>query len=304
MSHECFEDRLYDIIDGNYIYINEKMSKHTYFKIGGAADFMIEPRTEEELSKLIKLLNEFNKDYFVLGNGTNLLVSDKGIRDVVIKIGDAFEHIDIDGENIIAGAGCSLSEVAQSALANELTGFEFASGIPGAVGGALTMNAGAYGGEMKDIVKSVRCINSEGEIRVYDNEEMLFAYRNSRIQKQHLIALGAIFKLEKGDRDIIASRMQELNEKRRQKQPLDMPSAGSTFKRPDGDYASRLIEVSGLKGVSFRGAQVSAKHSGFVVNKNNATCSEVVQLIEFIQKVVKDQTGYDLEPEVKVIGEK
>lgn len=304
MSRDNFQNRLENIVDKKYIYINEKMGKHTYFKIGGNADIMVEPRSEKELVEVIKLINEFDKEYFILGNGTNLLVSDKGMREVVIKIGDAFGDIVIDGSEIIAGAGCKLSEVAQKTLENELTGFEFASGIPGAVGGALTMNAGAYGGEMKDIVKSVKCINSKGQIRVYNNEEMIFSYRHSRIQLENLIAIEARFELERGNKEEIAGRIAELNQKRKDKQPLDMPSAGSTFKRPDGDYASRLIEVSGLKGVSFRGAQVSAKHSGFVVNKGNATCEEVVQLIKFVQKVVKDKTGYDLEPEVKVIGEK
>lgn len=290
-------------IKSGEILINEPMKNHTYFKIGGPVDALVLPGSIEEISAIIKLCNKENINYHIIGNGTNLLVRDKGIRGVIIKIDDNFSNIEVEDNVIKAEAGSLLSKIAKTALRNSLTGFEGCSGIPGSLGGAVAMNAGAYGTEMKDVIKKVKCIDKDGNILEYTNEEMNFGYRHSRVSDDDLIVIEAEIELKNGDYNEINKHMNELMEKRNTKQPINMPSAGSTFKRPEGDYASRLIDVSGLRGVRYGDAQVSEKHCGFVVNIGNATCDDVINLIEFIQKTVKDKFNIQLDPEVRIIGE-
>lgn len=292
-----------DIIKDGEVLLDEPMANHTYFKIGGPVDILVLPGNIDEISSSIKICKENNVKYYIIGNGTNLLVRDKGIRGVVIKIDKNFDDIRVDGNTIIAEAGCKMSKIANVALKNSLTGFEGCSGIPGSFGGAVAMNAGAYGTEIKDVVKSVKCIDKDGNIVEYSNSEMNFSYRHSRVEEDNLIVLEGKIELILGDYEKIKGAMDELTEKRNSKQPITMPSAGSTFKRPEGDYASRLIDVSGLRGVRYGDAQVSDKHCGFVVNTGEATCDDVLSLIKFIQKTVKDMHGINLDTEVKIIGE-
>lgn len=304
MDIKSIVDEFKNIIRFGNILIDEPMKNHTYFKIGGPVDIMILPGSIEEVQNTIKMCKDKNIVYYIIGNGTNLLVRDKGIRGVVIKIDDNLSEIKVFDNKIIAQAGAKLSRISKIALKNSLTGLEFASGIPGSLGGAIAMNAGAYGPEMKDVITKVKCINKLGELVTFDNNEMNFSYRHSRIQEEELIVVEAEMKLDYGEYDKIKSYMDELTEKRTSKQPLNLPSAGSTFKRPVGDYASRLIDVSGLRGVRYGDAQVSEKHCGFVVNLGNATCEEVLTLMNVITKTVKDKHNIILEPEVKIIGEK
>ncbi|SHH20150.1 UDP-N-acetylmuramate dehydrogenase [Caloranaerobacter azorensis DSM 13643] len=284
--------------------IDEPMKNHTSFKIGGPADILFIPRNIEQISKVLTLCKELDIDYFIMGNGSNLLVSDKGIRGVVIKISENLSDVRVEGNKIIAQSGILLSKLSRIALKHSLTGLEFASGIPGSLGGAITMNAGAYGGEMKDIVTLVRCIGGNGEIIEFTNEQMEFGYRSSIIDERELIVIEVEMELKKGNYEDIKSYMDELTQKRITKQPLNLPSAGSTFKRPKGYYAGKLIEDAGLKGLRFGDAQVSEKHSGFIVNLGNATCNDVLNLIKVIQKTVRDKFGVELKTEVKIIGEK
>lgn len=296
-------DKLRNIISEENIYINEPMKKHTSFKIGGPADILVIPQNMIELIDIINLIRDENLPYFILGNGTNLLVTEKGIRGIVIKL-SALKNISVNGNIIVAEAGAFLSAIANIALANELTGFEFASGIPGTLGGAITMNAGAYGPEIKDVVSKVEAIDRKGVIYEFENELMRFSYRSSIIQLDNLVVLRAWIKLSKGNYEEIKAKMNELNRRRREKQPLEYPSAGSVFKRPSGHFAGKLIEDAGLKGYTIGGAQVSEKHCGFIINKGNATFEDVINLIEYIQKVVKEKFGVELVPEIKIVGEK
>ncbi|MBU5294559.1 UDP-N-acetylmuramate dehydrogenase [Anaerosalibacter bizertensis] len=284
------------------VLLDEPMKNHTSFKIGGPADIMIIPGNEKELIEGIKICKDNNINYYIMGNGSNLLVSDKGIEGVVIKISEEFGDIVVNDTTIKAESGALLTVVSKKALKNSLTGLEFASGIPGSIGGAITMNAGAYGGEMKDIVTKVRCLNSDGNIVEYSNEEMKFRYRKSRVEEEGLIVLSVEMELEKGDYKTIEERMRELTEKRTSKQPLHLPSAGSTFKRPEGYFAGKLIDDSGLRGIRHGGAQVSEKHCGFIVNIDKATSEDVRTLIRTVQKIVKDNYGVELETELKIIG--
>ncbi|MTI69709.1 MAG: UDP-N-acetylmuramate dehydrogenase [Firmicutes bacterium] len=286
------------------VLIDEPMKEHTYFKIGGPADIMVLPNTVNDIAMAIKLCKDKLINYYIIGNGTNLLVRDKGIRGVVIKIGDNFNDVFVSDEKIIAKAGSKLSKIAKVALRNSLTGLEGVSGVPGSLGGAVAMNAGAYGTEMKDVIDKVKCIDLNGDILEFNNEQMHFGYRHSRVHEDNLLVVEAEIKLKKGDYNNIKSYMDELTKKRNAKQPINLASAGSTFKRPKGDYAGRLIEVSGLKGARYGDAQVSDKHCGFVVNLGNANCEDVVNLIRFVQKTVRDKHNVLLEPEVKIIGEK
>ncbi|MFV9567987.1 UDP-N-acetylmuramate dehydrogenase [Thermoanaerobacter mathranii] len=296
-------DKLKDILREGKLYLNEPMKRHTSFKIGGPADVLVVPNNRKELLEVIPLLKQENIPFFILGNGTNLLVSEKGIRGVVIKL-SSLRNVIVEGNRIIAEAGAPLSYIANVALVHELAGFEFASGIPGTLGGAIVMNAGAYGSEMKDVVEKVEVLDGEGNILILSNEEMNFSYRYSIIHEKDWIVLRAWLSLAKGKYEEIKSKMEELNAKRREKQPLEYPSAGSTFKRPPGYYAGKLIEEAGLKGYSIGGAKVSEKHSGFIINTGNATFYDVLNLIEHIQKVVKEKFGVELVPEIKIIGEK
>lgn len=285
------------------ILFDEPMKNHTTFKIGGPADVMIIPTNEEELIASIRFSRENNIDFLIMGNGSNLLIRDGGIRGVVIKINEGLNQITVNDSKIYCEAGALLSTVSKVALKNSLKNFEFASGIPGTIGGAITMNAGAYGGEMKDVVIKVRVLDKNNEIREYTNEEMNFRYRNSRVWDEGLIVLGVELGLEAGEHFTIEEIMKDLTYKRTSKQPLELPSGGSTFKRPDGHFAGKLIEDAGLRGLRHGGAQVSEKHCGFVVNADNATCKDVLHLISVIQKVVRDNYKVELETEIKLLGE-
>lgn len=296
-------DKLKEVLKEGKIYLNEPMKRHTSFKIGGPADVLVMPSNREELLRLISFLKKESIPFFVLGNGTNLLVSEKGIRGVVIKL-SCLRNVVVEGNKIIAEAGASLSYIANVALVHELSGFEFASGIPGTLGGAIVMNAGAYGPEMKDVIEKVEVLDEDGNVRLLENGEMNFSYRHSIIQEKNWIVLMAWISLIKGNYDEIKKKMEELNVRRKEKQPLEYPSAGSTFKRPPGYYAGKLIEDAGLKGYSIGGAKVSEKHSGFIINTGNATFYDVLNLIEHVQKVVKEKFGVELVPEVKIVGEK
>lgn len=281
---------------------NEPMKHHTTFEIGGPCDWMIIPSSEEEIVRAVQAVRRRELPFLILGNGSNLLVKDGGIRGAVIKIADEFSAIRTEGNVVTAQSGALLSEVAEAALNESLAGFEFASGIPGTVGGAMVMNAGAYGGEMKDITTSVRIFDGE-KIRDLPAEEMGFGYRTSQVLPQQWIVLGASFSLTKGDPNDIKARMDDLTLQRETKQPLEWPSAGSTFKRPEGYFAGKLIDDAGLRGFRYRDAQVSEKHCGFVINRGEASCKEVLTLIESVQKAVFEEHGVKLEREVKVIGE-
>ena len=292
-----------NMIVGDILY-DEPMKNHTTFKIGGPCDVMIIPHNEEEIINALRIIKENKLEYMIIGNGSNLLVTDKGLRKVVIKIHDNYNNIEIEENIVKVQAGALLSYTAKTAMKEDLAGMEFASGIPGDIGGAITMNAGAYGGEMKDILESVKVINQDLEVVEYTVDEMNMRYRNSRVQDEGLIVLEVKLKLEKGDPIKIKEVYDDLTFKRVSKQPLEFASAGSTFKRPEGHYAGKLIDDSGLRGFSYKDAQVSEKHCGFVINKGEADFEQVYHVIQHVQKVVKDKYGIDLEPEVRIIGEK
>lgn len=282
---------------------DEPMSKYTTFRIGGPADIFVKPKDEEALIKLIKYLRKEGIEYFILGQGSNLLVSDKGIRGVVIALMDCLKDLEVEDDIITTGAGNLVPAVSRLAQRNSLSGMEPLSGIPGTIGGGLVMNAGAYGGEFKDIVIDVKVLNKDSEVEIISNKDMNFRYRGSdALEKEHLI-LGTRLQLKKKPQEEIDTLMQELTEQRVLKQPLNLPSAGSTFKRPEGHFAAALIEEAGLKGLIHRGVRVSDKHSGFIVNHDNGSFNDVLQLIKLVQKEVYDYSGIMLEPEIKIIGE-
>ncbi len=283
---------------------DEMLKNHTYFKIGGPASIFVVPVDEDDLRTVLKLIKKYEIDYFIIGNGTNLLVSDEGYKGIIIKIGDKFNKIVRDGNKVTVGAGVLLSSLAKYFAKEGLAGFEFASGIPGYLGGAVPMNAGAYGGEMKDIISRVKCMDSDGDIHVFSNEEMEFAYRHTKISDSEYIVLEAELLLTPGNEEDIMAVIRELNEKRITKQPLSLPSAGSTFKRPQNGYASKLIEDAGLKGLKYKGAMVSDKHSGFIVSYDNACCEDVLGLMRIVISTVYDKFGIKLEPEIKIVGTK
>lgn len=276
---------------------NEPMRAHTTFKIGGEADIFIIPASPAALIYAVKKCNELEIPYFILGNGSNLLVSDGGIEGAVISL-SGINGISSDGEKITCGAGAMLSSVCLKALSLSLTGLEFAYGIPGTAGGALYMNAGAYGGQMADVIESAECLTATGEIKTLKKENMQLGYRSSVFKNGGLIIISLTFALKKGDKAEIKAEMDDLLNRRKQKQPLEYPSAGSTFKRPEGYFAGALIEKNGLKGLTVGGAQVSEKHAGFVINRGGATAADVKALIEKIQKKVFENDGVMLEPEV------
>ena len=296
-------NKLTEAIPGDAVLLDEPMKNYTTIKTGGLADIIVMPQSITEIQSVIKICKENDVPYFVMGKGSNLLVSDKGMRCVVVKLGDKFAKITIDGNDVIAQAGVSLSELSEKIMEKSLKGFEFAGGIPGTLGGATTMNAGAYGGEMKDIIKSVRVLNTEGEIINLSSEELEFGYRTSMIQVKNYIVLEVKMEFEKGNYEEIAKTTKDLMETRKAKQPLHLPSCGSVFKRPAGHFAGKLIEDSGLKGKKIGGAKVSKLHCGFIVNVDNATTNDVLDLIELIQKTVKSKFGIQLKTEVKIIGE-
>ena len=279
---------------------NEPMKNHTTFKIGGAADIMIFPESLRKLSALLAYLRQNNIDFFVLGNGSNLIVSDEGLRMPVIKT-DNFDFIEQNGSELTVGAGVTNAKVANYALQNGLMGFEFAHGIPGTVGGAVVMNAGAYGEEMCGIVDKTTYVDKNGRIKEAFGEEHDFGYRHSRFESGDVI-FSTVLKLKKGNPDEIRAKMDELIKKRRGSQPLEMPSAGSVFKRPEGYFTGKLIDDCGLRGYSIGGAQVSGKHCGFIVNTGNATAKDVLDLIAYIQKTVYEKFGVTLTTEVRYVG--
>ncbi len=281
---------------------NVPMRDYTSFRIGGAADAVLFAQSEEQLVRAVRLCKEAGERYLVVGNGSNLLVSDRGVRDLVIIIRDAFSQVSFSDETMTVGAGVRLTAAAQTAAGQSLSGLEFAYGIPGLVGGALAMNAGAYGGEMAQIVQSVRILEPDGEIHEFSNEQMEFGYRKSAL-KNGRIALSATLLLHRGEEEAIRARMAQYKSARQEKQPLSFPSAGSVFKRPEGHFAGALIENAGLKGVSVGGAQVSQKHAGFIVNTGTATCQDVLELIKLIQKRVLEQSGVQLETELRPVGD-
>lgn len=284
--------------------VDEPMSKHTTFKIGGAADVLIEPESTNQLLAVISLLKRFEIPYFVMGNGSNLLVGDKGIRGAVIKIANSMSGCEVEGSAITAQSGIKLSRLASTAMNNGLAGLEFASGIPGTLGGAVFMNAGAYGEEMKDVISEVTYIDTEKEKAVtIPAAECNFGYRRSIFTEMPAIVTGAVIKLKDGSIDEIKAKMNDLTKRRCDKQPLDKPSAGSTFKRPEGYFAGTLIQDCGLKGCRVGGAEVSQKHSGFIINVDNATAADVTGLIKKVQSDVFDKFGVKLETEVKFVGE-
>ncbi len=284
------------------IHLQEPMAGHTTFRIGGPADCFLQLEDEEQLRKVRRYLGLAGVPFFVLGNGSNLLVDDAGYKGVVLQIGQKMSQITVQGCHIIAKAGATLRQVASAALEHGLTGLEFASGIPGTVGGGVVMNAGAYGGEMSQVVTQVCVVSNEGESMELDNDTMEFGYRNSVIRNSTFTVTQATFRLERGDRDAIRAKMEELAARRRGKQPLEYPSAGSTFKRPEGHFAGKLIMEAGLAGYSIGGAKVSEKHCGFVINTGDATSRDVRRLIAEIQKRVKEQFRVDLEPEIVFLG--
>lgn len=284
------------------IYYNIPMKELTTFKIGGKADVIVNPKTPSQIQALVMYAKKNNIPYTILGNGSNILVSDNGIEGLVIRIADNYGEIKVNKDTIVADSGALLSKVANAAYKNNLTGLEFASGIPGTIGGAMVMNAGAYGGEMKDVVEKVTVLDKDGAIFELSNADMDFSYRTSAVKKHGLVVLQVVMKLKQGESENIKALMDDYKERRVTKQPLSYPSAGSTFKRPEGHFAGKLIEDCGLKGYTVGGAQVSEKHGGFVINIGNATCKDVLTLINDVKQVVKEKTGVELEPEVLLIG--
>ncbi|MBC3805028.1 UDP-N-acetylmuramate dehydrogenase [Acetobacterium fimetarium] len=281
---------------------NEPMKNHTSFKVGGPADLLLLPQTKEELQKVLTICRESTKPFYVMGNGSNLIVRDGGYRGIIIKT-KALNRVCAAGETITAQAGISLKALADFAQENSLTGLEFASGIPGTLGGAVTMNAGAYDGEMKNVIKSIEVITADGSFETIPADACAFGYRSSILQKKPWVLVGVNLILKKGEAQTIKEKMNDLNTRRRTKQPLEYPSAGSTFRRPEGYFAGKLIQDAGFKGRSVGGAQVSEKHSGFVINAGGATTADILALITLIQTGVHQQFGVDLKPEVIVIGE-
>lgn len=290
------------------IFPDAVLAEYTSFKIGGKADVLVNPETPEEIGKCLKLVKTENIPFYIFGNGTNMLVSDEGFRGVIILIRDRQPELNFgeteNPEQVTVGvsAGCSLAKLANDAASHGLSGLEFAAGIPGSVGGAVVMNAGAYGGEIKDVLEFIDVMDEDGTILRLTNEQCRFRYRMSIIQEKNYIVLYASFILRKGDSEKIKSEIRELNERRREKQPLELPSAGSTFKRPEGYFAGKLIEDAGLRGYSVGSARVSEKHCGFVVNGGDATAEQVYQLISDVIEKVYDKSGVVLEPEVRLLG--
>lgn len=287
------------ILGKENVLVDEPMKNHTTFKIGGLCDVFVKPTTIEQLREVIKLLKENDINYYIVGNGSNLLVSDDGYRGVIINLFNNFSEITVNDNTITASAGVLLGKIGHVALENGLKGFEFATGIPGTLGGAVVMNAGAYGGEMKDVLVSATVLNKDGDIITLSNEELELGYRSSIIEKNEYIVVSAEIRLQKGSKEEIKALIQELAMKRREKQPLEYPSAGSTFKRPKDNFAGKLIMDAGLRGYTVGGAMVSEKHCGFVINKDNATCEDVIKLTEDVKEKVKEQFGIELELEVK-----
>lgn len=302
MVSEAVVQALKQYVPEENIYLQEPMAGHTTFRIGGPADCLVELESEEQLIRVQNYLNKVELPYFILGNGSNLLVSDEGYRGVVLRIGSGMNRISVNGCELTAEAGATMAQVARVAMEHGLTGLEFASGIPGTVGGGVVMNAGAYDGEMSQVVKQVRVVSRTGESMELDNGTMEFGYRKSSIREHCFIVTKVVFQLQTGEREQIKAKMEELAARRREKQPLEYPSAGSTFKRPCGHFAGKLIMDAGLRGYQCGGAKVSEKHCGFVVNAGGATAKDVRRLIQDVQEIIQDKFNVNLETEVLFLG--
>ncbi|MFA6850760.1 MAG: UDP-N-acetylmuramate dehydrogenase [Selenomonadaceae bacterium] len=301
--NKAFVEALQKVLPAEHILLNEPMSRHTTFKIGGPADCLIFPASMDEVKNVFDLLHEYEIPFTVLGNGSNVLVLDKGIRGATVKFNSPMSYIYNENEHIFVGAGAPLKDVSQYAAKCSLTGMEFAVGIPGSIGGAVFMNAGAYDGEIKNIVRSVKAVTVNGEIVKYSAEQLAFGYRHSIFQENGYAICEVEIVLKEGQPEEIKEKMDGLTKRRESRQPLEMPSAGSTFKRPQGYFAGTLIEESGLKGFKVGGAQISLKHAGFVVNAGGATAEDVLKLIKEVQKRVYERHGIKLFPEVRMMGE-
>ncbi len=296
-------EEIKSIVTRQNVLTDEPMCDHTTFKIGGKADVFVSIINEHEILRLLELLRSRQIPFFILGNGSNILVSDEGYRGVIIEIGSAYSGVRMLDDIVIAKAGTTMAKLSHFAMENDLTGLEFASGIPGTVGGGIIMNAGAYGGEMRQITYRVKAVTPSGEVIYLSNADMEFEYRNSKAKKEGYIILQAEFRLHRGEKSVIEGIMRDLAKKRRDKQPLEFPSAGSTFKRPQGYYAGKLIADAGLKGLSVGGAQVSEKHAGFLINTGSATAADMYELINQVRTKVKEAYSVVLEPEVIFLGE-
>ncbi|MDU5109069.1 MAG: UDP-N-acetylmuramate dehydrogenase [Clostridium sp.] len=301
-QYKKFEGLFKEFYKSENVIVDAEMKNYVHFRVGGPADILLIPENKDQVVKTIEICKNNNIPYFVVGNGSNLLVRDGGIKGVVIKFNEV-KNITVQGEVIEAECGAMLKDVSNEALNNSLTGFEFACGIPGTIGGAVFMNAGAYDGEIAHVIESAEVIDNNGEIKVLSKDELELGYRSSVVMKKNYIVLSARFKLKHGEVRKIKEIVDDLTNKRESKQPLEYPSAGSTFKRPVGYYAGKLIQDAGLKGYGIGGAAVSEKHSGFVINKSNATAKDILDLIAHIQNEVKDKFDVELHPEVRIIGE-
>lgn len=295
-------EKLRTVLAGENIIENEPMKKHTSFKVGGPADLFLMPQSKEELKKTLKICKESGKPFYIMGNGSNLIVRDGGYSGIIINMKD-LNLVQVEGETLIAEPGISLKDLANIALEEKLTGIEFASGIPGSLGGAVTMNAGAYDGEMKKIINSIQVITEDGTLKTIPQSECAFGYRSSVLQANNWVLISVEIQLKHGDYQEINEKMLDLNTQRATKQPLEYPSAGSTFRRPEGYYAGKLVQDAGFRGHRVGGAQVSEKHSGFVINKDGATAADILNLIGAIQAGVSSQFGVELKTEVIVIGQ-
>lgn len=298
-----FYNHLIQIVEENRVLLDEPMSKHTTFRVGGPADYFVMPKNVQEVQDVVALCHQMGVPYYVVGNGSNLLVSDRGYRGVILQIYKEMNQIQVEGTTVKVQAGALLSKVGSKTLEAGLSGFEFAAGIPGTVGGAVVMNAGAYGGEMKNILKSATVLSPEGRVFTLYNGDLELGYRTSVIAKKEYVVLEAEYELQAGEKEAIRARMDELKVQRATKQPLEFPSAGSTFKRPEGYFAGKLIQDAGLRGFQVGGAQVSEKHCGFVINTGDATAADILRLMELVSEKVMQQFGVKLEPEVKMLGE-
>lgn len=302
MLRRVVQEYITSKISPEQVFIDEPMKNHTTFKVGGEADALIRIKAPEELVTLVSYFDKVEQPYFIKGNGSNILVSDKGYRGVILEIADGFNDIRVGGDTITAQAGALMGSIARVAMENGLTGMEFASGIPGTIGGGVVMNAGAYDGELKDVVSSVTVMNNAGERITLNNDNMKFGYRYSVVKDRPFVVLSVTIKLKKGDKDTIKNTMDDLNRRRREKQPLEFPSAGSTFKRPEGYFAGKLIMEAGLRGYSLGGAAVSNKHCGFVINTGTACAADIYELIIEIQERVYSRFRVRLEPEIIFLG--
>lgn len=296
-------ERFSNLLGNEKVRINEPMNRHTTFRIGGPADYFLLPSSSEEVKGILEICKEESLQYFILGNGSNLLVSDEGYRGVIIQLYRNYGGLTVEGTEIRAGAGVLLSQIAATARNESLTGFEFAGGIPGTLGGAVVMNAGAYGGELKDVLKEAVVMDREGNIFTVPVEKLAMGYRTSLVKTAGYLVLEVVISLKKGSQEEIRDTMKDLADRRISKQPLEYPSAGSTFKRPEGYFAGKLIMDAGLRGYQVGGAQVSEKHCGFVINKGNATAADVCRLMANVQAKVQEQFGVTLEPEEKFLGD-